>query len=565
MKLSFYKNVLFQQYCCFLMLTLLIYFNTRHAGFVTDFLGWQSDFDSNNAWAVINGDRYNIKSFYHFTHIIMYAMTTVFRLNGTAWFLLFSSLFALNGLLVFRLFIYLFNKLEIPNSTAIAIIGILFFMLSPYQAEVMVWRASFHYLTGFAMMLGFAHLALQYVDLQDSLGNNQRFKYWIWAMAIFFCSVFSLEFFLFTPFVVLILMVFLYLNFPRSFDLKNALIRFVGIPLSMVGIYFILYRLTHEKWIAHYGSNNHTALISPETFATYGKYVAKYLGFVRHYKHTLKETFFANFNTPSVSWFILIVVLLTAILGLVLLKKMSKRNRLIYLNFGLFSLLLTPVMTLYFSYVLLTENDRYGYMTSAFLFMGLALILSKLPKYFFYSIAIIYLCLSTFLLLKTNRIWYKSEKIFTNLVVQYNWWEADEVYVLNAPDNYEGMPMFRIWGEDSGVKEAVEIHHRRKLNARMIDVAQYNMTTPDDGAHVRVDSANQIMVIFNQWGNWWWRAGKGATNYENDLYKIKFDYKGCGNCYQLTFKSNNPRRVLLFQVGNQFKKVDMSLIGVEQR
>ena len=202
MKLSFYKNVLFQQYCCFLMLTLLVYFNTRHAGFVTDFLGWQSDFDNNSAWAVINGDRYNIKSFYHFTHILMYAMTTVYRLNGTAWFLLFSSLFALNGLLVFRLFIYLFNKLEIPHSTTIASVGILFFMLSPYQAEVMVWRASFHYLTGFAMMLGFVHLCLQYID-------NQRFRYWIWAILIFFCSIFSLEFFLFIPFVVLILIVFL--------------------------------------------------------------------------------------------------------------------------------------------------------------------------------------------------------------------------------------------------------------------------------------------------------------------------------------------------------------------
>ena len=563
MKLSFYKNILFQQYACFLILTLLLYFNTRQAGFVTDFLGWQSDFDNNSAWAVINGDRYNIKSFYHFTHILMYAMSAAFRLNGTAWFLLFSSLFALNGLLVFRLFIDLFNKLEIPHSTAIASIGVLFFMLSPYQAEVMVWRASFHYLTGFAMMLSFVHLALQYVD-------NQQVKYWIGAIIIFFCSVFSLEFFLITPFVTLMIIVFLYLNFPKSFNLKNTIIRFVGIPLSMIGIYFVLYRLTHEKWIAHYGSKNHETLISPESFATYGKYVVKYLGFIRHYKHTVKEALFAQFSTPSVSWLILGLVLSATIVGLFLLKKMSKRNQLIYMNFGLFSILIAPVMTLYFSYTLMTENDRYGYMASAFLFMGLALVLSKLPRFIFYGISIIYLCISTFLLLKTNRIWYKSEKIFTQLAKQYLpegviEAEASEVLILNVPDNYEGMPMFRVLAEESGVKEAIEIFQDRKLPTRMIDVAQYNMTTPNDGAHVRVDSANQIMVIFNQWGNWWWRAGKGATNYENDLYKIKFDYKGCGNCYQLTFKNSNPRRLLLFQVGNQFKKVDMSLIGVEQR
>ena len=552
-----FKNNTFQLYLFFFLLTISLYWITRNAGFVTDYLGFQTDFDNHSAWSVINGDRYNIKSFYHFTHILMYSMAAAFRTWGLPWFLLFSALFALNGLLVYRLFDFLFKKCGFEDTNNVILIGVLFFLLSPYQAEVMVWRASFHYLLAFGMMLSIIHLALKYAE-------NPQPKHWIWAILLFTCSVFSLEFFLFTPFLVLIVLIFLWLNAPRSFDFKNTFLRFVGIPLSMIAGYFVLYKATHDKWMAHYGAENHTQIISPEAFATYGKYVVKYLGFVRHFKHTDKEAFFNYFSTPSVSWLILGLVFSISIIGLIFLKKMSPRNKLIFLNFGLFSMLLVPVMTLYFSYVLLTENDRYGYMASAFLFMGFSLFLSKFPKWVYYGIALCYLGISSVLLIKTNRIWWKSEKVFTNINKIFRWKDADEILVLNAPENYNGMPLYRIWGENSGIQEAVEAEQRIKINARMIDVAQYNLTTPTDGAHVKVDSTNRVMVVLNQWGNWWWRDGKGANDYETDLYKAEFDYKGCGNCYRLTFKNSNPRRIVLFQIGNQLKEVDMSKIGEEQ-
>ncbi len=552
-----YKNNTFILYLFFFSLTVSLYWITRNAGFVTDYLGFQTDFDDNSAWQVINGDRYNIKSFYHFTHICMYAMAAAFRMWGLPWFLLFSGLFALNALLVYRLFEFLFKKCGFEDTKNVILIGVLMFLLSPYQAEVMVWRASFHYLLAFAMMLTILHLALKYME-------NPLPKYVLYAIILYICSVFSLEFFLFTPFVVLVLLIFLWINAPRSFDFKKTFIRFVGIPLSIIALYFVFYRATHDKWIAHYGVENHVKILSPEAFSTYGKYVVKYLGFARHFMHITKETLFNYFSTPSVSWAILVLILGISAAGLVFLKRMNARNKLIFLNFGLFSILLAPVMTLYFSYVLLTENDRYGYMASAFLFMGISLFLSRLPKWVYYTIALSYLGISSILLTKTNRIWWKSEKVFTNINKTFNWYDADEILVLNAPDNYSGMPMYRTWDESSGIKEAVEAAQRLKIKARMMDVAQYNLTTPTDGAHVRVDSANQIMVIFNQWGNWWWRRGKGANDYENDMYKIEFDYKGCGNCYRMTLKNDNPKRVLLYQVGNQLKEVDMGKIGVEQ-
>ncbi len=544
-------------YIFFLTLTIILYFNTRNAGFVTDFLGWQSNFDNYPFLSVINGEAYNIKSFYHFTHLLMYAMTSAFRLWGFPWFLLFSTLFALNAFLVFKIILKIFKDLRLSNPFPIAFIGVLMFMLSPYQSEVMVWRASFHYLTAFAMMLMIVDLSLWYIE-------KPLRHYWIIAILIFLCSIFSLEFFLFTPFVVLIFVLFQWLNFPNSFNIKATLLRFVVTPLLLIGGYFLLYKSTHDKWIAHYGSKNHTQLISPEAFATYGKYVSKYLGFIRYFKHTAKESFYAYFNTPSVSWIILSLVILFSILGIVYFKKLRVRNRLIFLNFGLFSLLLAPVMTLFFSYVLLTENDRYGYMASAFLFMGLSLILSYLPRPLYYTLSVVFISVSTFLTIKNTRLWAKSEKVMSSLIKNYQWWDADKpVFILNAPDSFEGMPIFRTFGDDSAVAEALEMYQQRKIKAPMIDVAGYNMTALDNGAHVRVDSLNQVFVTFNQWGTWWWHKGNGASDYETSDYRIQFDYKGCGNCYKLTFKNNNDR-ILLFQTSDTLKEVDRTKWNFEQ-
>ena len=555
--MNFIKKSPILYYLFFLTLTIILYFNTYKAGFVTDFLGWQSNFDNYPFLSVIDGEAYNIKSFYHFTHLLMYAMTSAFRLWGLPWFLLFSALFAFNAFLVFKIFLRIFKGLHLNNHFSIAFIGVLMFMLSPYHSEVMVWRASFHYLTAFSMMLLIIDVSLRYVDKPHN-------RYGLIAVMIFACSIFSLEFFLFTPFVVLVFILFQWLNFPRSFNIQATLGRFVGVPLLMIAGYFILYKSTHGKWIAHYGSQNHTQLLSPEAFATYGKYVAKYLGFIRYFKHTTKESFYAYFNTPSVSWAIVGLVIIFSILGLVFFKKLTVRNRLIFLNFGLFSLLLVPIMTLFFSYVLLTENDRYGYMASAFLFMGISLILSYLPKPLYYAFSVVFICISTFLTIKNTRLWAKSEKVMTTLIKNYRWWDTDKpVFILNAPDSFEGMPMFRTFGDESAVAEALELYQQRKLKAPMVEVAGYNMTALDNGAHVRVDSLNQVFVTFNQWGTWWWHKGNGASDYETPDYHIQFDYKGCGNCYKLTFKNNNDR-ILLFQTSDTLKEVDRTKWNVEQ-
>lgn len=252
------------------------------------------------------------------------------------------------------------------------------------------------------------------------------------------------------------------------------------------------------------------------------------------------------------------------VLTVVYYKRISVRQRLILLNFTLFSLLLIPVITLYFPFILTTEGDRLGYMASAFLFMVISLVLSYLPKSIYYSLAVALMAISITLTIKTNVFWSNSEKVFSSLINTYEWRNTDkQIVILNAPDNYQGVLMFRSYDTTSAVKEAVEVFKKQRLTISVVEVAGYNMTKPDDGGHVRVDSVNQITVTFNQWGNWWWRKGIGASDYETEDYRVRFNYQGCGNCYQLTLK-NNKDRILLFQIGGRFKKVDLNKLHIEQ-
>ena len=80
------------------------------------------------------------------------------------------------------------------------------------------------------------------------------------------------------------------------------------------------------------------------------------------------------------------------------------------------------------------------------------------------------------------------------------------------------------------------------------------MTTPTDGVNVKQIAPDTLLVTFNQWGNWWWKKGLGASNYETTDYKVILNFKDCGRCYALVLKNKNPARVYLYQDGDDLKE-----------
>lgn len=91
----------------------------------------------------------------------------------------------------------------------------------------------------------------------------------------------------------------------------------------------------------------------------------------------------------------------------------------------------------------------------------------------------------------------------------------------------------------------------------MYDVQRYNLANDSDGVRVRVDSTNHLTVLFNQFGNWWHKE----SVYSNAFYSTKDIVGGC----EVTLKPTDKKRVVLFQMGSEWRVVDLSKIGIEQR
>ena len=91
----------------------------------------------------------------------------------------------------------------------------------------------------------------------------------------------------------------------------------------------------------------------------------------------------------------------------------------------------------------------------------------------------------------------------------------------------------------------------------MYDVQRYNLANDTDGVRVRVDSTNHLTVVYNQFGTWW----HTEPEYSTALYATKHFEGGC----TVTLQPTDKKRVILFQTGSEWRVVDMSKIGIEQR
>jgi hypothetical protein len=544
----------------FFLFLAVLYYPTRNSGFVTDFLGWQMAYDQQPFWQMLNGEGHNIKSFYHFTHILMFFMSKLFGIKGIYWYLVQSGMVAACGILVHTLFKKMSTLFGLKITEGISIIGILFWLSSPYMAEVMVWRAAFHYPLAFAIHIGYVILLLKYIEKQDK-------KYVFGSIALFIISLFSLEYFFVTPFLVLATLLFVVLNNRDNLALNKPLYLrsfayFCLIPLSAIGLYVLAYHQIYGKWVPHGRQNDAPFLLADlNSYSTYIKYTVKHLTFTRHLDEGTKVMVF-NFIAQTKNAITAAIILLSsAIIGLWRFKKMSGFSKTLFWTFTFYSLWLLPVVSLFFATLLLTENDRYGFTPSVFLMLGVALLLSKLPKPFFYGLSILYIGISLNLTYKTNQQWAQAGKVYWALIDNYKWQNTENVVLLNTPDCLNGMYMFRRGDYISAFADAYDKYKKTNILANTREAMRYNMTNGNDGVYVIMDAPNALRIVINQYGTWWMMRNWGVDNYENEDYKIVV---GNGD-YRLLLKPPAKKHTFLFHVGTEWKVVDTTKLNVAQR
>jgi hypothetical protein len=527
----------------FILTSLALYWPTRDAGFVMDWLGWQAAYNR-AGWAGVPGS-FGYPGLHPVLHLGNYLLYWLFGANSPIWYGVFAIVHGLNAWLLFRLALRLPVHAPAGRTLFVAFTAGVLFLLSPYAAEVVVWRVCLHYL----LALLFAQMAMH--RTLDYLHSGKR-RDW-WQIQLFFAlGLFSFEWSLVVPVLLLILVVTRHFS-PRSdAPLMPLLGKLFAPQAGLLALYFLINKLRIGDWVGHYGAETHLNFQPRVILATMFKYVVKQFGFARHWEHAEKTRLFDGLEAGWPFWLGAGLLVLGALVWLVFFRRANARIQWAGAAFAWFFVALLPVSNLYFCYLQLSENDRYGYFATGFGWLGFALLLSFLPKIPARLIMLALLVLSLHLLAGTNRYWAASEQLYNDLVQDFRWYDRDEVIILASPDNYHGVFMLRIIGQPNGFNEALEMRRGRAFAGNMWEVAQFNVSNPSDGVKVEKEKGKLLYkVSFRQDGNWWWRNGIGATDYENDRYLFRMKEWHV----EVELKEKRPKTVVIYPDGGKWVEV----------
>ena len=126
----------------------------------------------------------------------------------------------------------------------------------------------------------------------------------------------------------------------------------------------------------------------------------------------------------------------------------------------------------------------------------------------------------------------------------FNHYDKKEIIALAVPDNYKGIWMVR---DSSALKETINFRLKKSLEARIDEIANFNLTAYDNGVNVKKENDSTIYVTFKQYGNWWWYNGVGMTNREDEKFKITVD-EWCG--YHLVIKNKQQHNYTIIYPDN---------------
>ena len=529
----------------FLGMVQLLYRDTWNAGFVTDFTGLLWRLEGSDALGIL--DSFGFPALQPVLNAFLFIFYKAWGLNPLPWYLVFTSLHALNGFLAYRFGAALLETYSARAPRLIAFLGALFFLLSPYQSEVVTWRVCFNFLLSSFLVLSVLWQALAWAK------QGRRRQLWA-AHSLFALALFTFELALAVPLACLALL----LLFPPTQRSSGGLARqlqWLSIPqFSMLIAYFVLNRLILGAWVGHYGPAVHLKFRLGEILANYYRFGFKFLAFNRYWPHPWKEGLSGWLQEPALLYPLALFTVLGLLFALARFSRWRGEGKASLLFLLLFIFALAPAINLYFNYLLYIENDRYGYLASAFFFLGLSSLLSLLPRWLYLSLSIGFIILSTLFLWRTNQYWKQSTALYYRLMDSFDWYDAPAVYLLNLPDNYQGAVLFRDFsGQGEAFRDALKYIKGKPYEGAIYEVAQYNLATPTDGISVRRDSALHYTVEFNQWGNWWWRRGIGmGPGYDADTYSVESK----GHFYHLTLDSIQPGAVLLYQDKGEWREVE---------
>ena len=537
------------------LLTFVLYIPAGKAGWVIDGAGFLYHLKHQGFWDFINRTTSTDQSFYQLFTLHYVVFYKLWGINPWLWTVLYITLQAINALLFFIFSTNILEDSGVKNARLIAFCSVIIFTVSPHISEIIVCKAYYHYLQCFLFIL----LIMLWVQKYQ---HTQRSKY-IWgAVLLFAMASLTLEIFYLVPvFVLLIAFYYRYaLNYDKSV-FRRTVLYFVLPQAILLGIYFIALKLTYKHLHPHKIEINQTLT---DYLSKLPKYLFHILFLGRYFSFETKKAVYSLFESM---WVLVAVYALLAsvfVYVAVQFRKISYEGKAMFLFFAFSIITICFVIPLSFPDAsLLIFYDRYTYFADPFLYLLIVLLIARLVKnrYLLIALFCVYFDLNLYFLITVNTYWIQSDVINTKLLRNFPNQTDKTVLLLDIPENMNGAPM--IGAQPDGMFKIMrEIYTDTVEKNTIYDVVSYNMATDYGGAHVKVLNDSMVRVSLNHGGNWWWYEGHGAQSYETADYKVNMI--NVGYFYDLTLKHPADRYLLLFSVGDKWKKVDWDKKNVSQ-
>jgi len=529
----------------------LLYLPAARAGFAGDyFKDWLQVIQRESFYDYIN--RPGTSTLYQFTQFITYIIYKAIGSSRTGWHIIHITFQALSCTLLFQFSFKLLNDVAIRFANARSIVISVLFATTPYNSEIVVHEPCLHYIFGFLMLL------MPLIWLQQYFETGKR-RLLLYGVLLYLPASFSLEVFYFTPCVLLIFAVYLHYILKKPTGSFKTVVFYAIVPMVAIFLlHMLLVRLTTHAMLPHEVKGS-----LPDLLLLYNEKVLKYLFdvllLVRFWPYDLKTPVYHFLERPWTGG--LFHLLLLSFLLFIWSRKSSVKLKLAGVLAIVTLLFIALVSPREFPQMQLVVLDRYHYFALPFTYLTVAVMLPlKRPKLVVPAV-IIFCFLNLYCLYRVNNYWRESNQIVEHLLDSFPFHAGKAILLLNPPENFEGVPMIGS-NRPSAFKTAYNTKHERQITDEVYDVASFNMTSGDDGAHVSVINDSLIKVTLNQWGTWWWFHYIGATSMENEAYRL--DMKDAGHWYEVTLKRPAETFTILFFNKGDWHEVDMSKKDMDQ-
>ncbi len=520
----------------------LIYFPTLHLKFFSDFWKHLAAYKEYGLTGVsFNYGNLGLDVFYNLFALLLY---NVFGLNAEAWSIVYLTFHACNTYLVYRLTL-LFSQSESANFHFIAFLGALLFLWSPFQTEAAIWGAALDYLMGTSACLW------GIVLLDQSLSRQFEPLRLIGVHGLFLISILCHELFFVLP--LLCVIYFWFKKIEPSNNLKwQYFLMYVVVPqLVLIVSYFGTHKLLRDAWIGHYGADVHLQLPIITMVTHLFHYLTKFLLFFRFLPQLVQKIIKTGLDHPLFFWMLIMLpFFLFTLLAKWVYTRDARRCKILIVLGSMFIIALLPVLNLEAGFVRNLQSDRYGYFASAFIYVLLSLSLYFLLRRAAFYVLLLFIVCSLFGLGYSLNNWIVAGNLSKKLIQNFRpYLDHSKIYVLNMPDNYRGVYLFRL-----GFSDAIYVKYDKRVGQKLNIVAWHNLQHPTDGVTVQNSTQQSWKIKLDSWGRWFWYYGRGARSYKTKDYYADFTNKV--GWYKISWRHPPAdNSTVLYQKGKEWKSV----------